>query len=187
GDRTPSAGRASSGDRPPSGTTDAGTGRPCPPAWSEGSADDAETGRTVPRAAVAAGPTGRRAVPDRRILGLLGGRGANAPVATAPLAPGPVPQDQVVLRVQDHGPGIPAEEARRVFTRFYRLDRSRARSTGGGSGLGLAIVASVARAHGGEARVLATPGGGTTVEITLPVEGPPAGMETSDEIPPTAV
>lgn len=73
----------------------------------------------------------------------------------------------VVVEVRDHGPGISPEHAERVFERFYRLDDSRARSSGG-SGLGLAIVSALLAAHGGTARVLTTPGGGTTVRITLP-------------------
>jgi signal transduction histidine kinase len=101
----------------------------------------------------------------------------------------PLTVDAVVVRVQDHGPGIPPEEARKVFTRFYRVDQSRARASGGGSGLGLAIVASVAEAHGGRADVLFTPGGGTTVEFMVPVAGPPlaATMRTTSETRPRAV
>lgn len=78
--------------------------------------------------------------------------------------------DAVVLEVRDHGPGVPAEDAERVFERFYRVDTSRAR-TSGGSGLGLAIVAAITAAHGGTVRMLATPGGGTTVRLTLPALG----------------
>ena len=84
----------------------------------------------------------------------------------------------VVLEIRDHGPGIPESEAQRVFERFFRLDSSRARSSGG-SGLGLAIVAAIAAAHGGSVRVLPTPGGGTTMRLTLPpapsAPPPPAG------------
>lgn len=77
----------------------------------------------------------------------------------------------VVVEVRDHGPGISREHAERVFERFYRLDDSRARSSGG-SGLGLAIVAALVAAHGGTARVLPTPGGGTTVRVELPAAAP---------------
>ena len=80
----------------------------------------------------------------------------------------------VVLEVRDHGPGIPPEEADRVFERFYRVDTSRAR-TSGGSGLGLAIVAAITAAHGGTVRVAPTPGGGTTVRLTLPAMLAPTG------------
>lgn len=83
----------------------------------------------------------------------------------------------VVLRVVDHGPGVPREQADQIFERFFRADASRTRSAGGGSGLGLAIVAAIVDAHGGQARVLPTPGGGATFEVALPVraqEGHPS-------------
>ncbi len=51
----------------------------------------------------------------------------------------------VIVQVADNGPGVPAEDRRRVFDRFYRLERSRSTP---GSGLGLALVAAVARLHG---------------------------------------
>ena len=54
----------------------------------------------------------------------------------------------VEIRVADDGPGIPAEEAERIFDRFYRLDESRSRSTGG-AGLGLAIAKQLVELHGG--------------------------------------
>jgi two-component system OmpR family sensor kinase len=76
----------------------------------------------------------------------------------------------VVLRVVDHGPGVPPDQAQQIFERFFRADASRTRSTGGGSGLGLAIVAAIVGAHGGRARVLQTPGGGATFEIALPAQ-----------------
>jgi two-component system OmpR family sensor kinase len=71
------------------------------------------------------------------------------------------------VEVRDHGPGIPPDQAARVFERFYRLDSSRARSSGG-SGLGLAIVAAVIQAHGGRVTVRPTPGGGATFRLDLP-------------------
>lgn len=75
---------------------------------------------------------------------------------------------EAVLEVRDHGPGLAPEHAERVFERFYRVDASRHRGTGGGSGLGLSIVAAVAAAHGGTASVRATPGGGATFVLRLP-------------------
>jgi two-component system OmpR family sensor kinase len=72
------------------------------------------------------------------------------------------------LSVADSGPGLSAEEAARVFERFYRVDTSRARASGG-VGLGLSIVAAVAEAHGGTAGVRPTPGGGATFVVSLPL------------------
>jgi two-component system, OmpR family, sensor kinase len=73
-----------------------------------------------------------------------------------------------VLRVADHGPGIPEEHRQKIFDRFYRADPSRSRATGG-SGLGLSIVSSIVAAHGGEIRLESEAGRGTTVEVRLPV------------------
>ncbi|MDX3006578.1 HAMP domain-containing sensor histidine kinase [Kribbella solani] len=74
----------------------------------------------------------------------------------------------LVLDVVDQGPGLTAEQAERVFERFYRTDASRTRS--GGSGLGLAIVDSLIVAHGGTVNVQSSPGGGATFRITLPLD-----------------
>ena len=62
------------------------------------------------------------------------------------------------------GPGMPDEEARRVFERFYRADPARAR-TSGGSGLGLSIVAAIVAAHGGTVSAASAPGEGMTVTV----------------------
>jgi two-component system OmpR family sensor kinase len=74
------------------------------------------------------------------------------------------------LTVADRGPGLSEEQAARVFERFYRADSSRARASGG-AGLGLSIVAAVVEAHGGTSEALATPGGGATFVIALPLGG----------------
>ena len=66
--------------------------------------------------------------------------------------------------VRDHGPGIAATDADRVFDRFYRAETARSRP---GSGLGLAIVRDVADAHDGTAFVTTPPGGGTTVGLSV--------------------
>jgi signal transduction histidine kinase len=73
-----------------------------------------------------------------------------------------------VVTVRDNGPGMTAEQAHRVFERFFRADTSRSRSSGG-SGLGLAIVDSIVAAHGGTVRVETAPGAGFGVVIHLPV------------------
>lgn len=88
-------------------------------------------------------------------------------VGTAEAGPGRV----AVLEVRDHGRGLSPEQAQRVFERFYRIDSSRRRDTGGGSGLGLSIVAAVVAAHAGTVGVHETPGGGATFRVTLPADG----------------
>jgi two-component system OmpR family sensor kinase len=72
-----------------------------------------------------------------------------------------------VLEVRDHGPGIDPAHASRVFERFYRLDASRTRESGG-AGLGMAIVAAIVGAHRGHVSLTETPGGGTTVRVVVP-------------------
>jgi two-component system OmpR family sensor kinase len=87
-----------------------------------------------------------------------------------------------LLSVIDHGPGISDEESARIFDRFVRLDQSRSRDRGG-SGLGLAIVAAIVAAHHGRVRYEATPGGGATFLVWLPLR-PPA-TEDQKQPPPS--
>ena len=75
----------------------------------------------------------------------------------------------IELFVQDDGPGIPPESLERVFERFYRVDKARAREQGG-TGLGLSIVKHIVQAHGGEVRVESQPGKGAAFYFTLPAE-----------------
>ena len=82
--------------------------------------------------------------------------------------------DAALLTVVDHGPGIPEGQRERIFERFHRADPGRSRDRGG-SGLGLGIVAAVVEAHGGRVTVDATPGGGATFRIRLPLAEPSAG------------
>ena len=79
------------------------------------------------------------------------------------------PTARAVLEVRDHGQGITAEHAARVFERFYRVDFSRTRESGG-AGLGMAIVAAIVGAHRGTVQIADTPGGGTIVRVSLPVD-----------------
>jgi signal transduction histidine kinase len=75
--------------------------------------------------------------------------------------------EMVSIAVRDEGLGIPAGDLPRVFERFYRVDRARARD-GGGSGLGLSIAKAIVEAHGGEITLRSEEGQGTTVRFTLP-------------------
>ncbi len=78
---------------------------------------------------------------------------------------------RVELTVSDTGPGLSMDEAAQVFERFFRVDSSRTRSSGG-VGLGLSIVAAVAAAHDGTVSARPTPGGGATFVIELPLTTP---------------
>lgn len=83
----------------------------------------------------------------------------------------------VRFTVADDGIGIPVAHQARIFERFYKVDRSRARAEieaddaepRGGSGLGLAIVRNLAEAHGGSVGVESVEGGGSSFWIEVPV------------------
>ncbi len=72
-----------------------------------------------------------------------------------------------VIRVTDHGPGVPAELQTRIFEPFYRLPGATERD--GGVGLGLALVKSIAERHGGRASCESLPGQGASFVIELPL------------------
>ncbi|MEV0034265.1 HAMP domain-containing sensor histidine kinase [Nocardia sp. NPDC050793] len=79
--------------------------------------------------------------------------------------------DEVLLEVADTGPGLPSDQAARVFERFYRTDTSRTRASGG-TGLGLSIVQALVTAHRGTVEVTSTVGVGTAFTVRLPRENP---------------
>jgi len=83
--------------------------------------------------------------------------------------------ETVVLAVEDTGPGIPPHHLPRVFERFYRVDPSRARQSGG-AGLGLAITKHIALGHGGRVEAANRPGGGCrfTIALRKPTRSPNA-------------
>lgn len=76
-------------------------------------------------------------------------------------------ENEVVLTVEDTGPGVPESERERIFDRFFRLDTRRGRERGG-AGLGLAIVRSIIAAHGGEISVRPARPHGSVFEVRLP-------------------
>jgi signal transduction histidine kinase len=73
----------------------------------------------------------------------------------------------LVIRIQDDGPGVPAEELGRVFEPFYRVESSRNRDTGG-TGLGLSIALDIAQSHGGSLALRNLPQRGLEATLTLP-------------------
>ena len=77
--------------------------------------------------------------------------------------------NEIQISIHDTGVGIPAEHISRIFDRFYRVDKSRSRASGGGSGIGLTIARALVEAHGG--RIWAESAGnrqGSTFTFTLP-------------------
>jgi two-component system phosphate regulon sensor histidine kinase PhoR len=79
----------------------------------------------------------------------------------------PVPSPLVRIVVRDTGIGIKAEDQRRVFERFYRVDKARSRELGG-TGLGLAIVKHLVQSFGGTVAVESEPGKGSSFAVELP-------------------
>ncbi len=77
---------------------------------------------------------------------------------------------QVQVTVKDSGPGIPVEDLPHIFERFYRVDKSRTRATGG-VGLGLTIAKRLVEAHGGTLQVHSEVGVGTEFMASLPSNG----------------
>ncbi len=108
--------------------------------------------------------------------------GPPRPAGRGPQAgrPGGRPVPAVVLDVEDDGPGMTAEQARRVFERFYRADKARSRESGG-TGLGLAIVAGQVAAHGGTVAVRTAPGQGADFQVRIPLS-PAARAEEDEEL-----
>lgn len=128
--------------------------------------DLADSGQAVSlQDATAAVPYECRPVAMRRALGNLIDNavkyGRRAEVSLRATA------DDIVIRIDDEGPGIPEDRHEDVFKPFHRLDVSRSRETGG-AGLGLAVARSIVRAHGGDIVLVNRPEGGLRVEVRLP-------------------
>ena len=81
-----------------------------------------------------------------------------------------VRQNDLLIFVDDQGPGIPATELERVFDPFYRLEVSRSLETGG-HGLGLAIARTIIRSHGGDISLANSETGGLRATIAIPLAG----------------
>ncbi|GIF23754.1 two-component system OmpR family sensor kinase [Actinoplanes tereljensis] len=103
------------------------------------------------------------------VTNLVGNAVAHTPPGTAVRIGVGTADGRAVLEIADRGPGMTAEQAGRVFDRFYRADRARTRSGGANAGLGLAIARSLARAHGGDVELETSPGAGACFRLALPV------------------
>ena len=84
----------------------------------------------------------------------------------------------VEIAVSDTGEGIPPEELPNIFERFYRVDKSRSRMTGG-HGLGLTIAKRIVEAHGGRIQVTSELGNGSRFVFTIPVSRKPQASPSS--------
>jgi len=84
----------------------------------------------------------------------------------------------VVVRVRDHGIGIPAGELERLGTRFFRASNAVTNEIAG-TGLGIRIVQTIVDKHAGEMRIDSEEGRGTTVSVRLPLLGDPAALDPS--------
>ncbi len=103
-----------------------------------------------------------------RVLDNLLDNAARYSEAPSPLALTLGPRDDgVEVTVRDHGVGIAPEDQARLFTPFFRADRSRDRNTGG-VGLGLLLSKRIVESHGGRLSVESRTGEGTTVRVWLP-------------------
>jgi signal transduction histidine kinase len=78
-------------------------------------------------------------------------------------------EQKLIVQVRDSGPGIPHDAIEKVFSPFYRLERSRNRGTGG-VGLGLTAAQAVIRAHGGDIHLSNRVTGGLEVKVILPID-----------------
>ena len=77
--------------------------------------------------------------------------------------------NRMTVRIKDYGLGIPSNKVERIFERFYRVDKGRARKMGG-TGLGLAITKEIVEAHNGKIWANSVENEGTTIFINLPCE-----------------
>lgn len=89
--------------------------------------------------------------------------------------------DEIVISVVDHGPGIAEDERDKIFQPFYRSDPSRVRSSHDGAGLGLAVTLEIAVQHHGTVQLRPTPGGGATFELHLPRAASPVADDAAQD------
>jgi two-component system sensor histidine kinase VicK len=79
-------------------------------------------------------------------------------------------EHQILVSISDEGIGIPKDNVKKIFDRFYRVDKARTRKLGG-TGLGLAIAKEMVNAHGGSIWATSEEGKGTEISFSLPYEG----------------
>jgi two-component system heavy metal sensor histidine kinase CusS len=109
-----------------------------------------------------------RALMQRAVSNLVSNAVAHTPPGGTVVLEAICDPTSIRIDVSDNGVGIPAEALPRVFDRFFRVDTSRAQ-TSGGTGLGLAIVQSIMLLHGGEVQIASQLGHGTRVTLSMPL------------------
>jgi two-component system heavy metal sensor histidine kinase CusS len=113
---------------------------------------------------------GDRLMVQRAISNLLSNAIRHGPACSQIRIRIEAPVDNLVLTVENTGPGIPARHLPHLFERFYRVDASRARADGG-TGLGLAIVRSIMGLHGGRVEANSEPDQLTAFRLLFPKAG----------------
>jgi len=104
------------------------------------------------------------------LINLLGNALQNTPEGGSANISAEQINGEISFSVKDTGIGIPSEHLPHIFDRFYRVDKSRSRRSGGGSGIGLTIAKSLVEAHGGNIRVTSEGDGkGSTFIFTIPI------------------
>ena len=120
----------------------------------------------------------------RQVLdNLLGNVRAHTPSGTHAVVRVGSADGEAIVSVSDDGPGLTPDQAQHVFERFYRVDTSRSRASGG-AGLGLSIVAAIAAAHGGTVTARPAEPRGARFEVRLPLAPDPV---APDPLPPDPV
>jgi two-component system heavy metal sensor histidine kinase CusS len=134
----------------------------------EASASDAGISLTTVPASEAVIADLDRALMQRVVSNLVSNAVAHTPPGGSVVLEANFDPPMIRIEVSDTGSGIPPEALPRVFDRFFRVDTSRAQ-TSGGTGLGLAIVQSIMLLHGGEVHIGSQLGKGTRVTLHMPV------------------
>ncbi|TGM35892.1 sensor histidine kinase [Leptospira biflexa] len=117
-------------------------------------------------------PTDLKVQADRLLLedllvNLISNASAYSPEGASVIVKAFATKENNLIQVIDHGIGISAEDADRIFERFFRVDTNRSRKEGG-TGLGLSIVKHIARLHSGEVNVAPNPKGGSIFSFVFP-------------------
>lgn len=101
------------------------------------------------------------------LVNLISNASAYSPEGASVIVKASTTEESNVIQVIDQGIGISAEDAERIFERFFRVDTNRSRKEGG-TGLGLSIVKHIARLHSGEVSVTPNPKGGSIFSFVFP-------------------